>query len=270
MHRDKTYAASSNNHVEVDISGLVAMSMALEEMITASLLPLAGYHVMRCRRIEEQNQAKDDEEEDENYVQYEKGDPTVPYSTPLQNTRIHCHPITQQPIEINGELNNSNNNNNNTTEKENPWDEWTLPPEESILKLLEQGLIQVPQRPSSLLSSENSSSSSMPDDTATTTTSDLTDATATAGGEDGGNGGASRSTSSASSKKRHSGLPLHTTHHGMDNKNKNNEIPISSTKTTMMMTNRIQETNNKDDHPFVFGIDPSIVQANPEIFEVFH
>ena len=41
-----------------DQSALVALGMLLEEMITASLVPIAELHVKRCRRLEEQDSSR--------------------------------------------------------------------------------------------------------------------------------------------------------------------------------------------------------------------
>jgi hypothetical protein len=97
-------------------SALVAVGMVLEEMITASLLPLAGLHVVRCRQLERSLENTTDDTMD----------------GPPQGQGLFSHPITGQAILVRG---------TNVKTEENPFEEWTLPPEEAMLKLLEQGLV---------------------------------------------------------------------------------------------------------------------------------
>lgn len=99
-----------------DESALVAIGMVLEEMITASLLPLAGLHVVRCRQLERSLENTTDDT----------------MNGPPQGQGLLSHPITGQAILVRG---------TNVKTKENPFEEWTLPPEEAMLKLLEQGLV---------------------------------------------------------------------------------------------------------------------------------
>jgi hypothetical protein len=101
-------------------SALIAIGMFLEEMITASLLPLAGYHVLRCRELGELSTDLS-EAMDGLLPGHDKSD-----------CRLLSHPITGLKIKSDSLL-------VEITEK--PFDEWTLPPEEAMLKLLEQNVI---------------------------------------------------------------------------------------------------------------------------------
>jgi hypothetical protein len=92
-------------------SALVATGIFLEEMITASLLPIAGFHVMRCRAQEENSDV---------------------VASKAPNCRILTNPIT-------GERRKSDQVFLELSDK--TCREWTLPPEEAMLKLLQQGLI---------------------------------------------------------------------------------------------------------------------------------
>eukprot|EP00980_Cylindrotheca_fusiformis_P011271 scaffold2595_cov107-Cylindrotheca_fusiformis.AAC.4 len=101
-------------------SALVAIGMFLEEMITASLLPLAGYHVLRCREIEE---LSTDPSEVRNGLESGCDDSDV---------RLLLHPITGESMGSHEVCVNRN---------EKPHIEWTLPPEEAMMKLLKQNVI---------------------------------------------------------------------------------------------------------------------------------
>jgi hypothetical protein len=94
-------------------SALVAIGMALEETLTASLLPLAGLHVLRCRELE-----------NDTSVENEYEGPTPPCCEP--------HPITGKAIRY---------DTSNVDKTESPFQEWTLPPEEAMMKLLQQEMV---------------------------------------------------------------------------------------------------------------------------------
>jgi hypothetical protein len=94
-------------HQSFGESALVAIGMILEEMLTASLLPLAGLHVQRCRELEKVHS----EEETESLL-----------LNPINGQSIPSHQT-------------------NINETETPFQEWTLPPEEAMFKLLEQGMV---------------------------------------------------------------------------------------------------------------------------------
>ena len=87
-------------------SGEVAAGMALEDMVTAALLPLAELHVLRCRELETK--------------------------TPRKGTKRRRCPVTEGEIDIETSL---------LHPSETSFQQWTLPPEEAILKLLEQGVL---------------------------------------------------------------------------------------------------------------------------------
>lgn len=97
-------------------SALVATGMFLEEMITASLLPLAGYHVMRCRELENTLATSPESEE--------SSDERISIPHPLGGTPIQPE---QMKIQV----------------TDRPSQEWTLPPEEAMLKLLEQNTFPI-------------------------------------------------------------------------------------------------------------------------------
>lgn len=101
-------------------SALVAIGMLIEEMITASLLPLAGFHVLRCREIEKLSTDVSD-----------AMDQTQP-SPDKSDIRQLSHPTMPQKIWSDQISVNRN---------DIVCDEWTLPPEEAMLKLLEQNAI---------------------------------------------------------------------------------------------------------------------------------
>ena len=101
-------------------SALVAIGMFVEEMITASLLPLAGLHVLRCRELEKQKSLQDEEDEWGQYRRDHAGPITI------------LHPITCQEITYDPR---------NIDKEEDPFVAWTLPPEEAMIKLLLQGVI---------------------------------------------------------------------------------------------------------------------------------
>ena len=158
---------NSNPHAStavkaLDLSGVVAMGATLEEMITSSLLPLAGLHVLRCRAIEDiqsgQQEHHDFDQQFQNakHMRKEKlaaqvkedQEPaslnvhmaTVPEHHPVNDDfsnfsreRWVRHPITNELVKI--DLRHVK------WKDENVWEEWTLPPEEAVMKLLEQGML---------------------------------------------------------------------------------------------------------------------------------
>jgi len=123
-----------------DTSAIVAIGMILEDILTASLLPLAGCHVLRCRQLESR--------------------PTIDealLSPPPPVVQLH-HPISKQSITFDSR---------NLPQEESPFTAWTLPPEEAIMNVAHQGmlpdtglpLLQDPVRSSCSRSSSASSSS---------------------------------------------------------------------------------------------------------------
>jgi hypothetical protein len=94
-------------------SALVAIGMIMEEIITASLLPLAGCHVLRCQQLE----AKPSKDET--------------LLAPIAEVSL-SHPISCQPMKVDPR---------NLSENETAFTAWTLPPEEAMLKLVSQGVI---------------------------------------------------------------------------------------------------------------------------------
>mmetsp|Transcript_18625 Transcript_18625/g.38840 ORF Transcript_18625/g.38840 Transcript_18625/m.38840 type:complete len:347 (+) Transcript_18625:405-1445(+) len=116
-------------------SAAVATGMYLEEALTAALLPLAGLHVLRCRALEAMESAEtefgtmpiasihnnngDDNNNDD-------------MAFALRPTAIH--PITGEQVILDLK-------NRIRWKEENAFEEWTLPPEEAILKLVEQGML---------------------------------------------------------------------------------------------------------------------------------
>lgn len=109
----KRAKASSAESLLNDSAG-VAMGMYLEEAITASLLPLAGLHVLRCRALADMESAETE------------------FGSAL--ARTVTHPITGENVEL--DLNNQIR-----WKEEESFQEWTIPPEEAILKLMEQGVL---------------------------------------------------------------------------------------------------------------------------------
>jgi hypothetical protein len=101
----------------LDDSAAVAIGMALEDSITASLLPLAGLHVLRCRALEDMAVTEE----------------TTSYPMDYSKWQSAFHPITGRLVQLNMER--------ILWKTEKASDEWTLPPDEAIMKLLEQGMI---------------------------------------------------------------------------------------------------------------------------------
>ena len=146
----------------LDLSGAVAMGATLEEMITSSLLPLAGLHVLRCRAIEDVQSGQQENHDYDQECQHAKDmrkekmasqvkedqEPSL-LSIHMATIRDHHpvnedfsnfsqerwvrHPITNELVKI--DLRHVK------WKDENVWEEWTLPPEEAIIKLLEQGML---------------------------------------------------------------------------------------------------------------------------------
>jgi len=122
----------------------VAMSMYLEECLTASLLPLAGLHVLRCRALESMASAESEfgatpltsfVDNNDNGTQRRlrngiRNDNNTAYD--LQPTVIH--PITGEHVKL-------DINRRIRWKEEDVFQEWTLPPEEAILKIMEQGIL---------------------------------------------------------------------------------------------------------------------------------
>ena len=112
-------------------SAAVAIGMALEEAVTASLLPLAGLHVLRCRALEDMtiNEGQD------GVTQSPLVDcSTVTMAASSYSKERRCiHPISGQGVSL--DLDKIK------WKQDNPFDDWTLPPEEAIMKLLDQGMI---------------------------------------------------------------------------------------------------------------------------------
>ncbi len=112
--RTRKRAKANTAESSLNDSAGVAMGMYLEESITASLLPLAGLHVLRCRALANMESAETE------------------FGSALALTATH--PITGENVEL--DLNNQIR-----WKEEESFQEWTLPPEEAILKLMEQGVL---------------------------------------------------------------------------------------------------------------------------------
>ena len=98
-----------------DTSAIVAIGMILEEILTASLLPFAGCHVLRCRQLESKPSTKDAAKI-----------LAQPCEVKLK------HPISNQPITFDPR---------NLSDEESAFVAWTLPPEEAILQSARQGML---------------------------------------------------------------------------------------------------------------------------------
>jgi hypothetical protein len=122
-----------------DASAAVAIGMALEEGVTASLLPLAGLHVLRCRALENMANVEDSDS---------LPSPTAGAAATL-SSEINCsmnlgypycknpqaiHPVTGEQVQMNVDK--------LKWKHEMAFDEWTLPPEEAIFKLQEAGMLR--------------------------------------------------------------------------------------------------------------------------------
>jgi hypothetical protein len=129
---DTTLATTPKLESCFDASAGVAIGVAVEEAVTASLLPLAGLHVLRCRAVEDMEVTEDDT------IHSHRHDQTTAATSRLtepsySNKRVAIHPVTGEKVELDMEKIDWKN--------EKSFQEWTLPPEEAILKLQEQGLI---------------------------------------------------------------------------------------------------------------------------------
>ena len=98
-------------------SALVATGMLVEEMITASLMPLAGYHVMRCRELETRHEKAAAEGSDKASTIDRR-----PLVHPVTGKVMQSDKILVNPLAMSSE-------------------EWTLPPDEAVMRLLEQDAI---------------------------------------------------------------------------------------------------------------------------------
>jgi len=132
-----------NNIESFGDSAAVATGIFLEECLTASLLPLAGLHVLRCRAIETMTSAEiefgtmptfntnimNNNDVHPDPKVYNGGDDDDTYA--LKQTVLH--PITGEEIHL--------DMNKIRWKDETAFEEWTLPPEEAILKLREQEML---------------------------------------------------------------------------------------------------------------------------------
>ncbi len=124
-------------NIPFDDSAAVALGMYLEECITASLLPLAGLHALRCQAIEsmESAEAEFDTMPVESYRNGEGHDEIRSnHASAYALHRSVPHPVT-------GDMVTLDMKNKIRWKEESAFQEWTLPPEEAILKLMEQGLL---------------------------------------------------------------------------------------------------------------------------------
>ncbi len=99
-----------------DDSALVAIGMIVEEMITASLLPFAGCHVLRCQQLQ---------------VKPSQDEALLASVAPIAPVKLF-HPISNQPLVFDIR---------NLPENESAFNAWTLPPEEAILRMASQGMV---------------------------------------------------------------------------------------------------------------------------------
>lgn len=112
-------------------SALVAIGMLVEEMITASLLPHAGLHVLRCRELENHHRPDYDDYEEGEDIPISKLSPvTVPHPVTGED-------VTYDPRNMVNEKQATSKDDNEST----PFVAWTLPPDEALLKVLEQGVV---------------------------------------------------------------------------------------------------------------------------------
>lgn len=113
MHQSGRVPEFSEDLVEkFDTSALVAVGMIMEEILTASLLPLAGCHVLRCRELDSKPGMDD------------------ALHVPLAEIKLE-HPISKQPITFDPR---------NLPDDESTFSAWTLPPEEAILQAAKHGM----------------------------------------------------------------------------------------------------------------------------------
>mmetsp|Transcript_23187 Transcript_23187/g.64263 ORF Transcript_23187/g.64263 Transcript_23187/m.64263 type:complete len:451 (-) Transcript_23187:2131-3483(-) len=110
-------------------SAATATGLYLEEALTAALLPLAGLHVLRCRALE----AMESGENEFGAM------PTSTIHNPGNNPSYALQPTALHPIT--GEHVQMDMTNRIRWREEKSFVEWTLPPEEAIVKLIEQGML---------------------------------------------------------------------------------------------------------------------------------
>ena len=94
-----------------DDSALVAIGICLEEILTASMLPLASLHVRRCRGLEQTAATTSD-------------------GNPVRGNNSDNHvtnPITGESVETTPNVTS-----------EDVFHAWTLPPEESLIKVFQK------------------------------------------------------------------------------------------------------------------------------------
>lgn len=96
-----------------DTSALVAIGMMIEDIVTASLLPLAGCHVLRCRELES------------------KLSPDEALLAPPTEVTL-THPVSTQPIKFDPR---------NLPDDESSFKAWTMPPEEAIMQIARHGML---------------------------------------------------------------------------------------------------------------------------------
>jgi len=99
-------------HSRFNHSAAVAMGMLLEEVLTATLMPLAERHVMRCRELE--GAIPDQNDDGENNVVNPKARPKRSKSTPDDCDTARAILQARQHV----------------------FEQWTLPPEQAIVQLV--------------------------------------------------------------------------------------------------------------------------------------
>lgn len=124
----------------------VAMGMYLEECLTASLLPLAGLHVLRCRALEGMASGETEacpvaaspsigkKQDDSQRQRKRRRESRDQHAAGYALQPIALHPVTGEQVKL-------DMNHQIRWKDEKAFDEWTIPPEEAILKLMEQGLL---------------------------------------------------------------------------------------------------------------------------------
>jgi hypothetical protein len=116
----KSLSVPNFNDEEVfDDSALVAMGVLLEEAITASMLPLARLHVLRCRELEDL--AARYKESDSFATEFQVDEPEI--------CRV-VDPVTGLVV---SEKRNTTKRDSNDADA---FEEWNLPPEEALQKIL--------------------------------------------------------------------------------------------------------------------------------------
>ena len=122
----------------------VAMSIYLEESLTASMLPLAGLHVIRCQALEAMASAEIDfgGTSETHFVNSKGNSEELRRRTKIRNDinwpygppQTVIHPISGEKVKLDA-------NRQIRWKDEDAFLEWTLPPEEAIFKLKEQGFL---------------------------------------------------------------------------------------------------------------------------------